>query len=81
MADADIHGHITDLVAQEKDLRRRLSAGEISRDEERQQLRDVETELDRYWDLLRQRDAQREFSGDPQTAALRDGETVEHYLE
>lgn len=78
--DRDIHTHISELVAQEKELRKRLAAGEITADDEQTRLRDVATELDRYWDLLRQRDAQREFSGNPDDAAMRDPETVEKYL-
>jgi Protein of unknown function (DUF2630) len=77
--DGTIHDHITDLVTEEKELRRRLAAGEISRDEEHARLADIERRLDQYWDLLRQRDARREFGGDPDDARVRPEDVVEHY--
>jgi hypothetical protein len=36
-------------------------------------------ELDRCWDLLRQRRARREFSENPDDASVRDAKTVEGY--
>ena len=36
--------------------------------------------LDRFWDLLRQRRALREFGRDPDEASTRDEGTVEGYL-
>jgi hypothetical protein len=75
----DLRQHITDLIAVERDLRDRLSRGEISRDEEHEQLRRTEVELDQYWDLLRQRDALREFGGNPANADVRPEGTVENY--
>ena len=39
----------------------------------------VRVELDRYWDLLRQRRAYEEFGEDPDDASLRDEATVEKY--
>jgi hypothetical protein len=75
----DLRQHITDLIAVERDLRDRLSRGEISRDEEHEQLRQAEVELDQYWDLLRQRDALREFGGNPANADVRPEGTVENY--
>jgi len=44
-------------------------------------LKAVEVELDRCWDLLRQRRARREFGQDPDSAAPRDETTVEDYLQ
>ena len=78
--DAAIHGHISSLVEEEHELRRRLSAGEITRDEEQARLATVEVELDRAWDLLRQRDAKRQYADDPDTARERSADTVENYL-
>jgi uncharacterized protein DUF2630 len=77
--DTTIHRHISDLVAEEKNLRRRLSAGEISRDAEHARLSEIETELDQYWDLLRQRDARREFGENPEQATVRSADVVERY--
>ncbi len=78
--DVDIRQHISDLVTSERSLRERLAAGAISSDEEHEQLRRVEVELDRCWDLLRQRQALRDSGGDPDRAAARSESTVEGYL-
>jgi len=44
-------------------------------------LRAVEVELDRCWDVLRQRRALRDAGGDPNAAQVRDAGTVERYLQ
>ncbi|MEO3937514.1 DUF2630 family protein [Dermatophilaceae bacterium Soc4.6] len=82
MADTDPHiqQHISDLVAEEHGLRDRLAKGKITADEEHARLRAVEVELDRLWDLLRQRRARREFGADPDGAEERSGRQVEGYL-
>ena len=41
---------------------------------------EVQSELDRYWDLLRQRRALREFGRDASEARERDADTVKKYL-
>jgi len=41
----------------------------------------IEVELDRCWDLLRQRRALRSAGADPDDAAVRDSATVEGYLQ
>ena len=48
-------------------------------DAERLRLDAIKVELDRYWDLLRQRKALQEFGRDPDDATLRSAETVEGY--
>jgi hypothetical protein len=78
--DNDTLTRINNLVAEEKDLRAKLQAGQISGDEEHERLRRVETELDQCWDLLRQRRALRETGGDPNTAQVRPAGQVEGYL-
>jgi len=77
--DRSIRQHISDLVAEERELRRALSRHEIEADDEHARLRSIETELDRCWDLLRQRDARREFGEDPDQAHVRDPDVVERY--
>ncbi len=77
--DSDIRAHISELVDEEKELRAKLSSGEISRDEEQARLLRVEAELDQAWDLLRQRDARREFGDDPNAARVRPQDVVENY--
>jgi hypothetical protein len=78
--DNDTISNINALVAEEKELRAKLQRGEISADEEHSRLRAVETELDRCWDLLRQRRALRETGGDPENAHVRPADEVEGYL-
>jgi hypothetical protein len=78
--DVDIRHHISELVSTERTLREQLAAGEISTGEEHARLRQVETELDQCWDLLRQRQALRDSGGDPHQAAPRSESTVEGYL-
>lgn len=77
--DIDIQQHIQTLIDEEHSLRSRLAGGEISVTEENERLRRVEVELDRCWDLLRQRRARREFGENPNEAQARDARTVEGY--
>jgi len=82
MSDETIAAQIERLVAEEHDLRRREqddSQDVAALDEDRGRLRAVEVELDRCWDLLRQRRALRNAGGDPDDAQARDADTVEHY--
>jgi hypothetical protein len=81
MDDKDILGHIDELIKTERDLRARLGAGELTTDEEQEQLRTIEAELDQYWDLLRQRRARREFGEDPGGTAPRPIPEVEGYMQ
>ncbi|HEX3932343.1 MAG TPA: DUF2630 family protein [Nocardioides sp.] len=78
--DLDIRHRISELVGTERSLREQLAAGAISNDDEHDRLRRVEVELDQCWDLLRQRQALREFGADPGQAAARPEGTVEGYL-
>jgi hypothetical protein len=78
MADRDVQDHIEQLVAEEHQLLGRSSEQGLTQpDHER--LEAVRIELDRYWDLLRQRRARAEFGDDPDDASLRDADTVEGY--
>ncbi|MFF7242830.1 DUF2630 family protein [Embleya sp. NPDC008237] len=79
MDDKQIRERITDMVEQERALRDQLAQGTISGDEEHRRLSEVEAELDRCWDLLRQRQALRDAGGDPASAAARPAREVEGY--
>jgi hypothetical protein len=81
MDDKDILGRIDELIETEHDLRGRLAVGELSSDQEQQQLRAVEEQLDQCWDLLRQRRARREFGEDPAGTTPRPVTEVEGYLQ
>ena len=82
MSDESIAAQIERLVTEEHDLRRREQADTGNQEalgEDRDRLRNVEVELDRCWDLLRQRRALRSAGGDPDDAQVRGAGTVEHY--
>jgi hypothetical protein len=84
MSDESIAQTIEQLVGEEQSLRRSEQADSHSPDSleaDRERLRAVEVELDRCWDLLRQRRALREAGGDPERAHARDAGTVEGYLQ
>jgi Protein of unknown function (DUF2630) len=78
MDDNDIHRRIDELVAEEHRLERAHIGEELS-EEEQARLTDVSVQLDRYWDLLRQRDARRRAGLDPDAAQERSGDVVEGY--
>lgn len=71
MADDDILSRISELVAEEHHL-----AGTQGAADRRRQ---IEEQLDQCWDLLRQRQAKREFGEDPSQARPRPIPEVEHY--
>lgn len=73
--DQSVLKHIEELVAEEKTL---YHKGEIS-DAEKTRLAAINVELDRYWDLLRQRRALREFGKNPDDAEVRPAKIVENY--
>ncbi len=73
--DQPVLGHIKSLVDEEHRL---YSQGKLA-DEDRARLASIQVELDRCWDLLRQRRARREFGQDPDEAQVRSAKTVEHY--
>jgi hypothetical protein len=84
MSDESIAARIERLVAEEHELRQREQADSYDEDaleSDKGRLRDVEVELDRCWDLLRQRRALRSAGGDPDDAQARDEGTVERYLQ
>jgi Protein of unknown function (DUF2630) len=82
VSDESIAARIEQLVSEEHGLRNREQTDidhpdALEADEER--LRAVEVELDRCWDLLRQRRALRDAGEDPDEARVRDADTVERY--
>ena len=82
MSDESIAARIEQLVADEHDLRTREQVDREDVDRltaDRERLRALEVELDRCWDVLRQRRALRSAGRDPDAASVRDAETVEHY--
>jgi hypothetical protein len=82
VSDESVAARIERLVTEEQDLRRREQKDSPDPDAlegDRKRLQEVEIELDRCWDLLRQRRAREEFGLDPDEASPRGADTVEHY--
>ena len=76
MDDQTVSDHIEALVAEEH----RLLENDPGTPEHRERLEAVRVELDRYWDLLRQRRGREEFGLDPDRApASATPDTVEGY--
>jgi hypothetical protein len=78
MDDAQVHGTIEQLVAEEHELWEREAAGNGT-ESDRQRLQELKVSLDQCWDLLRQRRALREGGRDPEAADIRRPEVVEGY--
>jgi len=74
--DQPILHRITQLVAEEQQLRGHAAPSDADLD----RLAKLEVELDKCWDLLRQRRALREFGRDPAAAQVRPASVVEKYV-
>jgi Protein of unknown function (DUF2630) len=81
MDETRIGEHIEQLVAEEHRLLEAHSDGDGLGPEEHARLERVRVELDKYWDLLRQRRAKERAGLNPDDASLRDNDTVERYLQ
>jgi hypothetical protein len=76
-SNANLHRHINELIDEEHRLR--ANEDDVADAERRRRLEELETELDRAWDLLRQRQARREWDQDPGRARERPARVVENY--
>ena len=81
MADEQISNRIEALVKEEHELLDRGGTEHGLDPAGHERLEAIRVELDRYWDLLRQRRARRRAGEDPEGASPRDADTVEHYLQ
>jgi hypothetical protein len=82
MDDTSLTDHIESLVEEEKQLlasEQRDASDAEALAADRQRLDRLSIELDRCWDLLRQRRALRDAGQSPEAAHLRDPNTVERY--
>ena len=79
MDDKQLLGRIQELVDEEHRLRQQLQDGQIDASEEHERLRGAEEQLDRMWDLLRQRRARRDAGLNPDDAGPRPVPEVEDY--
>jgi len=74
-SDESILAKIQGLVHEEQ----RLYGQNDLADHDQVRLEQIKVELDQCWDLLRQRDARREFGQDPDGARVRPASVVERY--
>lgn len=74
-SDKPVLSHIENLVAEEHKLYNQQALDEAGRS----RLTEIQVELDQCWDLLRQRQALREFGRDPKEAHVRPSDVVERY--
>ena len=81
MADEQVSERIESLVQEEHELLERGGTEHGLDEAGHARLEAIRVELDRYWDLLRQRRARRRAGQDPEGASPRDADTVEHYLQ
>lgn len=78
MDDQELTDRITRLVNEEHRLEQ-AHVGQGLSEEETGRLQAIEVELDRCWDLLRQRRARRAAGQDPDEAQPRSAQVVENY--
>ena len=74
-SDESIIENIRNLVHEEQRL---YGQGDLAHTDQ-SRLEKIKVELDQCWDLLRQRDAKREFGDNPDTAKVRSAAVVERY--
>ncbi len=79
MSDLDITHRINALSTEEEALYERAGDGQGISTADHERLASIQVELDRCYDLLRQRQARRAAGLDPASAEVRPAEIVEHY--
>lgn len=77
--DNDLQEQIDRLEAERERRYSREGADDPTQAEDRARLEAIRIELDRLWDLKRQRAALRAAGGDPDQAVERSADTVERY--
>jgi hypothetical protein len=78
-SDEQIESQIEVLEAERERLRQKEGMFDPSLAEDAARLEEIRVDLDRLWDLLRQRRALRSAGGDPDLASERSADTVEKY--
>jgi chromosome condensin MukBEF complex kleisin-like MukF subunit len=78
--DDDLHAKIAAMVDEEHALRKAHAPGSGPDETELHRLRALEEQLDRTWDLLRQRHARRDAGQDVGAAKDRGSDVVEGYV-
>jgi hypothetical protein len=78
-SDGDIEGRIETLESERASLQKDESAGMEAEHRHANRLEEIRVELDRLWDLRRQRQALRDAGEPSEWASERDADTVEGY--
>jgi hypothetical protein len=78
-SDEQIEAVIEQLESERERLREREGSDDPTLGQDATRLEAIRVELDRLWDLLRQRRALRSAGEDPDKASERSAETVEKY--
>ncbi|MGB0093630.1 MAG: DUF2630 family protein [Solirubrobacteraceae bacterium] len=78
-SDEQIEDQIEDLESERERLRQLEGATDATLDQDTARLEEIRVELDRLWDLLRQRRALRRAGDDPDKATERSADIVEKY--
>ena len=78
-SDEQIEAQIESLEAEREKLREREGHADPSLEDDVARLEEIRVDLDRLWDLLRQRRALRSAGEDPDLASERAAEVVERY--
>lgn len=78
-SDEQIEEQIDALESERQKLREREGHTDRAHDEEARRLEEIRVDLDRLWDLLRQRRALRDAGDDPDLASERAADVVERY--
>jgi multidrug resistance efflux pump len=78
-SDEQIESQIEALESEREKLRQREGQADSTLEDDRARLEEIRLDLDRLWDLLRQRRALRSAGRDPDQASERSAETVEKY--
>ena len=77
--DEQLFDRVNALAAEEEQLYATAADGHGMAEDEVSRLREVETELNRLYDLLHQRQGRRDAGQDPSSAEVRPVDIVEHY--
>jgi flagellar biosynthesis/type III secretory pathway chaperone len=75
--DNSVLAHIKQLTEKEEHLYGKTDLN----DEDIKDMHKIKSELDQYWDLLRQRRALRDAGENPNQAEMRSSDTIENYTE
>jgi hypothetical protein len=78
-SDEEIEAQIDALESEREKLRQREGSTDPTLEQDAARLEEIRIDLDRLWDLLRQRRALRNAGENPDLATERSAETVEKY--